>query len=127
MVFLAPDRVMSCCADDVRCSLVDEDSALSRCRMSAPSGKAGGLTEVERLKAAWPFGRQLRTLRVARTLEISPSSALLESQPRWHHRAFQKTPRPSQCFRSSVPITRWAHASGCKTTTSTPQRYSRNR
>jgi hypothetical protein len=24
---------------------------------SATSGKAGGLTEVERLKAAWPFGR----------------------------------------------------------------------
>ena len=25
--------------------------------LSATSGKAGGLTEVERLKAAWPFGR----------------------------------------------------------------------
>jgi hypothetical protein len=24
--------------------------------LSATSGKAGGLTEVERLKAAWPFG-----------------------------------------------------------------------
>jgi len=26
-------------------------------QQSATSGKAGGLSEVERLKAAWPFGR----------------------------------------------------------------------
>jgi hypothetical protein len=29
-------------------------------RESATSGKAGGLTKVERLKAAWPFGRTLQ-------------------------------------------------------------------
>ncbi|MGO8931774.1 MAG: RHS repeat-associated core domain-containing protein [Limisphaerales bacterium] len=57
---------------------------------------------------------------VTSTLEVSPSRARLQSQPRCHHRAFQNIPRPSHCFRTSGPITRCAHGSGCKTTTSTP-------
>jgi len=48
--------------------------------LSATSGKAGGLTEVERLKAEWPFGRPF-----ARPSNILPGLSPRTASASTHH------------------------------------------
>jgi hypothetical protein len=51
--------------------------------VSATTGKAGGLMEVERLKAAWPFGRWLWVQAVPDDSDVRASPALLIAVRDW--------------------------------------------
>jgi hypothetical protein len=58
-------------------------SAEPQLAKSATTGKAGGLTEVERLKAAWPFGRWLCVQAVPDDSDVRASPALLIAVRDW--------------------------------------------